>query len=96
MNNFKIKIGRETDFEEVWRSRDSHLDGVPGFIEFHLVKGQTHTEYTEYASHSTWESQDAFYNWVHSEAFRLAHKDAGKHSDLYIGPPRLEEYSVVI
>ena len=31
MNNFKIKIGREEEFEEVWRNRDSYLAGVPGF-----------------------------------------------------------------
>ena len=31
MNNFKIKIGREEEFEEVWRNRDSYLEGVPGF-----------------------------------------------------------------
>ena len=96
LNNFKIKIGCEKEFEKVWKSRDSHLDGVPGFIDFHLIKGQTLKDHTMYASHSTWESQDSFYAWVHSESFRLAHKNAGKHSDLYLGPPRLEEYTVVI
>jgi len=96
MNNFRIKIGCEKEFEKVWKKRDSHLDGVPGFIDFHLIKGQTLKDHTMYASHSTWESQDAFYAWVHSESFRLAHKNAGKHSDLYLGAPRLEEYTVVI
>ena len=96
MNNFKIKIGREEEFEEVWRNRDSYLEGVPGFLDFHLIKGHTHSDHTMYASHSTWDSQESFYNWVHSESFRLAHKDAGKHSDLYLGPPHLVEYSVVI
>ena len=41
MNNFKIKIGREEEFEEVWRNRDSYLEGVPGFLDFHLIKGHT-------------------------------------------------------
>ena len=57
MNNFKIKIGREEEFEEVWRNRDSHLEGVPGFLDFHLIKGHTDSDHTMYASHSTWDSQ---------------------------------------
>jgi heme-degrading monooxygenase HmoA len=24
--------------QQVWLSRDSHLDKVPGFVEFHLLK----------------------------------------------------------
>ena len=29
MNRFRIAPGREEDFLEVWRNRDSHLDEVP-------------------------------------------------------------------
>ena len=29
MNRFRVTLGRESDFEEVWLSRDSHLKGVP-------------------------------------------------------------------
>ena len=32
MNRFKVAHGSEADFEEVWRSRDSHLNAVPGFV----------------------------------------------------------------
>ena len=31
--------GLEAAFEDVWLSRDIHLDEVPGFVEFHLLKG---------------------------------------------------------
>ena len=31
MNRFKIILGQEVDFEEVWKSRDSQLDKVAGF-----------------------------------------------------------------
>ena len=31
MNRFRIARGREGDFEKLWRERESHLDGVPGF-----------------------------------------------------------------
>ena len=53
MNRFKIVIGREKDFERIWRERETHLDDVSGFLELHLVKGGTEDTYTLYASHST-------------------------------------------
>lgn len=40
MNRFKIVPGKENEFEKVWRERDTHLSGVNGFKEFHLVKGE--------------------------------------------------------
>ena len=39
MNRFRVIKGCEADFEHVWLSRDTHLDKVPGFTEFHLLKG---------------------------------------------------------
>ena len=55
MNRFKIALNRESDFENIWEKRETHLSNVPGFIEFHLVKGKTEDTHTLYASHSTWE-----------------------------------------
>jgi heme-degrading monooxygenase HmoA len=37
MNRFRALEGCEGDFEHVWLSRDTHLDKVPGFVEFHLL-----------------------------------------------------------
>ena len=39
MNRFKVTKGSEEDFETVWKTRDSQLDQVPGFVEFRLLKG---------------------------------------------------------
>ena len=39
MNRFRVAKGSEAAFEQVWMSRDSHLEKVPGFVEFHLLKG---------------------------------------------------------
>ena len=41
-------------------------------------------------------TKDAFIDWTKSEAFRLAHKNAGQHKDLYIGAPNFEGFEVVI
>ena len=96
MNRFKIIKGKETDFEKIWEKRNSYLEGVKGFRKFHLVRGSSKDSYTLYASHSIWESENAFLNWTKSEAFRLAHKGAGQHSNLYIGHPVFEGFKVVL
>ena len=96
MNRFKIVLGKEKDFEEVWKNRDTHLNDVPGFKKFHLVKGEANDEYTLYASHSIWNSKNDFINWTKSEAFRLAHKNSGQHKGLYLGHPNFEGFEVVL
>ena len=87
MNRFKIILGSENDFEQIWRTRETYLDEVTGFKEFHLLKGESNEEYTLYSSHSVWDSKEDFIAWTKSESFRKAHKDAGKNKPLYIGHP---------
>ena len=96
MNRFKIVLGKEKEFEDVWKNRDTHLKDVPGFKEFNLVKGDTNNEHTLYASHSIWDSKNDFINWTKSEAFRLAHKNSGQHKGLYLGHPNFEGFEVVL
>lgn len=57
MNRFQIKHGKEAVFEEIWRNRNTHLKNVPGFVEFHLLKGDTENDFTLYASHTIWHSK---------------------------------------
>ena len=95
MNRFKIALNREYDFENIQRKRETHLDNVPGFIDFHLVKGKTEETHTLYASHSTWNSRKDFENWTKSEAFRKAHKGVGEHSDIYLGHPKFEGFEII-
>lgn len=96
MNRFRIALGRENEFEEVWRKRESHLDGVPGFREFHLLKGPSDESAALFASHSVWDSAKAFEDWTNSENFRQAHSKAGSSKGLYLGPPQFEGFTVVI
>ncbi len=95
MNRFKVNKGSEADFETVWRTRDSHLDSVPGFVEFHLLRGPTAEDHTLYASHTVWQSRETFENWTKSDAFRKAHANAGSHSNVYLGHPNFEGFEVV-
>lgn len=97
MNRFKIRKGMEQDFINIWKQRDSYLDEVPGFREFHLLQGQTFDDYTLFASHSVWESEQTFEDWTQSDAFRKAHAHAGeKTKDVYLGPPQLEWFNSVL
>jgi heme-degrading monooxygenase HmoA len=96
MNRFRVKPGSEEEFEAVWRGRDSHLDSVPGFVEFHLLKGPERDDHTLYSSHTVWRSRDDFENWTKSEAFRLAHKNAGTNKPLYLGHPDFEGFESVV
>ena len=96
MNRFKIAPGSEDEFIGVWKNRETYLDTVPGFKEFHLLRGPSTGEYTLFASHSTWESSDAFEAWTRSEAFRKAHASAGGRKDIYLGPPQFEGFEEVL
>lgn len=98
MNRFSIKVGFEGDFEALWRDRDSYLDQVPGFKVFHLMRGATDANAgtTLFATHTTWESEEAFRAWTASEHFRLAHKNAGGNRDLYADRPKFEGFVPVV
>ena len=91
MNRFKVVPSLSSEFEKVWTSRDTHLHEVPGFIEFHLLRGPVNeTEgYTLFASHTVWASQDDFVACTKSENFRAAHRDAGTCKVHYLGHPQL-------
>ena len=95
MNRFRVVKGSESAFEQVWASRDTHLDKVPGFIEFHLLRGPELEDHTLYASHTVWANHAAFEAWTKSEAFRAAHARAGDNKPLYQGHPQFEGFEVM-
>jgi heme-degrading monooxygenase HmoA len=95
MNRFKVIPGSQADFEQVWTTRDTQLRDVPGFIEFHLLRGPDREDHTLYSSHSIWRSRVDFEAWTRSEAFRQAHRDAGSNKPLYLGHPEFEGFEVI-
>ena len=94
MNRFRVVRGFESSFEQVWLTRDIHLQTVPGFVEFHLLKGPEEDDHTLYASHTVWRSKADFEAWTRSEAFRMAHRDAGQNKGLYLDHPHFEGFEV--
>ena len=92
MNRFNVAEGMGPQFEERWRSRRSYLAGVPGFVRFALLKGDTPGEYV---SHSTWESREAFEAWTRSEAFAAGHRQGSVQGEL-VDHPVVSLYDAVI
>lgn len=99
MNRFKVTPGQEAEFERVWRERDSYLNTMPGFMEFHLLKGPAKEDHTLYSSHTAWRTKTDFENWTKSDAFRAAHARAGNQSPsapMYLGHPEFEGFESVL
>ena len=96
MNRFRIKKGEETEFERIWIERDTYLNEVSGFVEFHLLRGPEHEDHTLFISHTIWQSKEHFEGWKTSEAFRKAHVNAGgRKKDIYMGPPQFEGFEAI-
>jgi len=92
MNSFKVAKGKEADFEQIWRERQSYLEEVPGFVQFALLKGDAEGEYI---SHSSWQDRDAYIAWTKSEAFAAGHRQSSLMGVLE-GPPQLKTYEALI
>lgn len=95
MNRFRIALGKESEFEQIWKERESQLPGLPGFVAFHLLRGPSTDEQTLFASHTVWDSRQHFEDWTRSEAFRRAHGGTNRSAGLYLGPPQFEGFDVV-
>jgi heme-degrading monooxygenase HmoA len=96
MNRFRIASGREDDFETMWRERESYLEDEPGFQEFHLLRGPETDGGTLFASHTVWDSREAFDAWTNSESFKKSHARARAPEGTHLGPPQFEGFEVVV
>ena len=96
MNRFRVKRGSEDAFEKVWFTRESYLDRMAGFVEFHLLKGPEAEDHTLYATHTVWQSKADFEAWTKSDEFRAAHARAGNNTtgSLYLDHPKFEGFEV--
>lgn len=95
MNRFKVRPDAEQDFEEVWLNREVHLRDVPGFVEFHMLRGPKRDDHRLYSSHTIWESEQNFLDWTRSEQFRSAHRHAGDRKPMTLGHPEFEGFEVI-
>lgn len=92
MNRFSVNPDRGTEFEQRWRSRESYLSGLDGFVQFALLRGD---DAGDYVSHTTWASREAFLAWAQSDHFRQAHAQELPEG-LILGHPRASFYEAVV
>lgn len=95
MNRFRVAPGSEAAFEKLWRERPSRIGEQPGLLSFNLLRGPGRDGHTLYASHTTWQTRDAFEAWTRSEAFRAAHRGSGESGTVTIGHPEFEGFEAV-
>jgi len=97
MNRFKVAKDATEAFEALWLNRESHLQTIPGFVEFHMLRGPVREDHVLYASHTIWRSKGDFEAWTRSEAFRASHakpKTSGR-APTYLEPPQFEGFEVL-
>ena len=95
MNRFKVAKDATPEFEALWLGRESHLQGMKGFQEFHMLRGPEQEDHVLYASHTVWASHADFEAWTRSDAFRAAHGRAPTSKPLYLGHPQFEGFEVI-
>lgn len=95
MNRFRVLKDCAAEFEQVWATRESHLDEMPGFVEFHLLRGPDREDHVLYSSHTIWASKDEFQAWTTSDQFRKAHARAPSAKPLTLGHPEFEGFEVI-
>jgi hypothetical protein len=91
MNRFKVPKGSEQAFEELWLSRETHLDGNPGFVVFHLREGPARIMYSIPRTRSgnprarsrPGRRRSPFARW------------AGSNKPLYLDHPEFEGFTVL-
>jgi heme-degrading monooxygenase HmoA len=97
MNRFRVNAGKEDAFEEMWRSRETYLDEVPGFVAFALLRNGSANDdgTTEYISHSTWRSREDFDAWTNSDNFTRGHAQ-GSVAGILAGHAVVSLYETVL
>lgn len=96
MNRFTVPLEHAAEFEEMWLSRESRLNELPGFVSFHMLKGPEEEGTILYASHTVWQDEESFRAWTRSEQFRASHARAGGGgAKLFTGAPRFEGFRAI-
>jgi heme-degrading monooxygenase HmoA len=106
-NRIPVAEGHEAEFEDRFRNRAHLIDQSPGFIRNDVLRPVQRKldhktgemvesdEQGYYLVMTWWESEDDFWNWTRSEAFREAHKNRAP-SEMFAGRNVLETHEVFL
>ena len=104
-NRIPVASGMEEAFEERFRNRAGLVDQAPGFIKNTILRpvrrrlnretGQLEesAEPGYYLVQTHWKTEQAFWDWTLSDAFRQAHAQRPP-KEMFAGPNVLEIHSV--
>lgn len=105
-NRIPVSEGFEADFEERFRKRAHLIDRSPGFIKNLILRPvrrrfnhqtgawEEREERGFYLVQTTWESEQAFWDWTRSESFRVAHSNRPP-AEMFAGANVLEIHEVI-
>lgn len=105
-NRIPVAAGHERAFEERFRNRAHLIDRSPGFIKNEVLRPvqrrfnhrtgewETAAEQGYYLVQTTWETEQAFWDWTTSDSFREAHRNRPP-AEMFAGPNALEIHQLV-
>lgn len=79
INAIEVIDERKEEFEQRFLDRAGEVEMAPGFEGFELLRPVEGDD--RYFVYTRWESEDAFKNWVKSDAFRRGHTEARRNSN---------------
>ena len=106
-NRIPVSKGSETDFEDRFRNRAHLIDRSPGFVRNLVLRPSARrfnhktggyedsTEQGYYLVQTYWETEQHFWDWTKSEAFREAHKNRAP-AEMFAGKNVLEIHEVIL
>ncbi len=92
-NRVPVAEGYRSEFEARFRNRAGQIEQNPGFISMRIMRPARDGH--PYLVQTTWESREAFDQWVGSDDFRQAHANPMPKS-AFDGPSEMEMHEVII
>jgi heme-degrading monooxygenase HmoA len=92
MNRIPVRPEYREAFEEAFRQRARLVDRAPGFLRNLVLRPKNPED--PYIVLTFWENEAAFLAWTESPAFRQGHARHTLPKEAFLGPNRLESYTV--
>jgi heme-degrading monooxygenase HmoA len=105
-NRIPVSEAFEGEFEERFRKRAHLIDRSPGFVKNEILRpvrrrfDHASGAWVEtpdrgyYLVQTTWETEQAFWDWTRSESFRIAHSNRPP-AEMFAGANVLEIHEVI-
>ena len=74
INAIRVPEGMGPELERRFAARAGHVEQMPGFEEFELLRPTGGEE--RYFVYTRWDTEESFQNWVKSQAFQQGHAKA--------------------